>query len=129
MELPRSRSGESRSFTLPSAAHRTQGCFCGLDTTLFKQGWTAVEKRGKPDDLRCTRGTDERHVEGITGAANSVELTINEVLHTRDKDSTVGLCVVSGHQGRHLHRPPAVAPSGTTAAGSRPGEGPQAPQV
>ncbi|MFE4851465.1 protein NO VEIN domain-containing protein, partial [Streptomyces sp. NPDC056689] len=38
-------------------------------------------------DLRCTRGTEERHVEvkGTTGAATSVELTINEALHARDQ--------------------------------------------
>ncbi|CAL9624223.1 hypothetical protein SUDANB6_05933 [Streptomyces sp. enrichment culture] len=54
-----------------------------------------VEKLGKPYDLRCTRGTEERHVEvkGTTGAATSVELTINEVLHARDKDDTVDLYV------------------------------------
>ncbi|MFE5690016.1 protein NO VEIN domain-containing protein, partial [Streptomyces sp. NPDC056512] len=51
-----------------------------------KAGWT-VEKLGKPYDLRCTRGTEERHVEvkGTTGAATSVELTINEALHARDQ--------------------------------------------
>ncbi|MFF5638118.1 protein NO VEIN domain-containing protein [Streptomyces sp. NPDC012825] len=61
-----------------------------------KDGWT-VEKLGKPYDLRCTRGTEERHVEvkGTTGAPTSVELTINEVLHARDKDNTVDLYVVS----------------------------------
>ncbi|WP_428835877.1 protein NO VEIN domain-containing protein [Streptomyces californicus] len=60
------------------------------------QGWT-VEKLGKPYHVRCTRGTVERHVEvkGATGAATSVELTINEVLHARDKDNTVALYVVS----------------------------------
>ncbi|MER6481000.1 DUF3883 domain-containing protein [Streptomyces filamentosus] len=60
------------------------------------QGWT-VEKLGKPYDLHCTRGTEERHVEvkGTTGAATSVELTINEVLHARNKDNTVDLYVVS----------------------------------
>jgi len=60
------------------------------------QGWS-VEKLGKPYDLRCTRGTEERHVEvkGTTGAPTSVELTINEVLHARDKDTTVDLYVVS----------------------------------
>ncbi|MFG3207767.1 DUF3883 domain-containing protein [Streptomyces sp. NPDC048192] len=60
------------------------------------QGWT-VERLGKPYDLRCTRGTEERHVEvkGTTGAPTSVELTINEVLHARDKDNTVDLYVVS----------------------------------
>ncbi|MET8438917.1 DUF3883 domain-containing protein [Streptomyces sp900116325] len=52
---------------------------------------------GKPYDLRCTRGTEERHVEvkGTTGAPTSVELTINAVLHARDKDNTVDLYVVS----------------------------------
>ncbi|WP_344385742.1 protein NO VEIN domain-containing protein [Streptomyces aureus] len=42
---------------------------------------------GKPYDLRCTRGTEERHVEvkRTTGAATSVELTINKVLHARDQ--------------------------------------------
>ncbi|MFE5052710.1 protein NO VEIN domain-containing protein [Streptomyces sp. NPDC056637] len=37
--------------------------------------------------MRCTRGTEERHVEvkGTTGAATSVELTINEALHARDQ--------------------------------------------
>ncbi|MET7539630.1 DUF3883 domain-containing protein [Streptomyces sp. NPDC005507] len=61
-----------------------------------KNGWT-VERLGKPYDLHCTRGTEERHVEvkGTTGAATSVELTINEVLHARDKDNTVDLYVVS----------------------------------
>lgn len=61
-----------------------------------KHGWT-VERLGKPYDLRCTRGTEELHVEvkGTTGAATSVELTINEVLHARDKDNTVDLYVVS----------------------------------
>jgi hypothetical protein len=61
-----------------------------------ERGWT-VEKLGKPYDLRCTRSTEERHVEvkGTTGAATSVELTINEVLHARDKDNTVDLYVVS----------------------------------
>lgn len=53
-----------------------------------------VKKLGKPYDLRCTRGTEERHVEvkGTTGAATSVELTINEVLHARDQGhgATVG---------------------------------------
>ncbi|MFD0392539.1 protein NO VEIN domain-containing protein [Streptomyces nogalater] len=60
------------------------------------EGWT-VERLGKPYDLRCTRGTEERHVEvkGTTGAPTSVELTINEVLHARDKDTTVDLYVVS----------------------------------
>ncbi|MFJ7170267.1 MULTISPECIES: DUF3883 domain-containing protein [Streptomyces] len=60
------------------------------------EGWT-VEMRGKPYDLRCTRGTEERHVEvkGTTGAATSVELTINEVLHARDQANTVDLFVVS----------------------------------
>ncbi|MGW6356670.1 protein NO VEIN domain-containing protein [Streptomyces sp. NPDC055092] len=61
-----------------------------------KNGWT-VERLGKPYDLRCTRGTEELHLEvkGTTGAATSVELTINEVLHARDKDNTVDLYVVS----------------------------------
>ncbi|WP_228919659.1 protein NO VEIN domain-containing protein [Streptomyces sp. DH20] len=60
------------------------------------QGWT-VEKLGKPYYLRGLRGTEERHVEvkGTTGAATSVELTINEVLHARDKGNTVDLYVVS----------------------------------
>ncbi|KUN75029.1 hypothetical protein AQJ66_36530 [Streptomyces bungoensis] len=57
------------------------------------QGWQ-VEKLGKPYDL-C--GSEERHVEvkGTTGAATSVELTINEVLHARDRDNSVDLYVVS----------------------------------
>ncbi|MGW5658376.1 protein NO VEIN domain-containing protein [Streptomyces humi] len=56
-----------------------------------------MEKLGKPYDLRCTRGTEERHVEikGTTGAPTSVELTINEVLHARDTNNTVDLYVVS----------------------------------
>ncbi|MFD3621749.1 DUF3883 domain-containing protein [Streptomyces sp. NPDC058676] len=60
------------------------------------RGWT-VERLGKPYDLRCTRGTEERHVEvkGTTGAPTSVELTINEVLHARDANNTVDLYVVS----------------------------------
>ncbi|MFE5884770.1 DUF3883 domain-containing protein [Streptomyces hydrogenans] len=60
------------------------------------EGWN-VEKLGKPYDLRCTRAGEERHVEvkGTTGAATSVELTINEVIHARNKDNTVDLYVVS----------------------------------
>ncbi|MGW1766107.1 DUF3883 domain-containing protein [Streptomyces sp. NPDC002073] len=68
-----------------------------MATELYEsEGWT-VEKLGKPYDLRCTRGTEERHVEvkGTTGAATSVELTINEVLHARDEANTVDLFVVS----------------------------------
>jgi hypothetical protein len=44
---------------------------------------------------RCP--AEERHVEvkGTTGAPTSVELTINEVLHARDKGNTVDLYVVS----------------------------------
>ncbi|MER5959320.1 DUF3883 domain-containing protein [Streptomyces longhuiensis] len=65
-----------------------------------KDGWT-VERLGKPYDQRCTRGTEERHVEvkGTRGAATSVELTINEVLHARDMDNTVDLYVVSDIKG------------------------------
>ncbi|MFF8974968.1 protein NO VEIN domain-containing protein [Streptomyces sp. NPDC014995] len=50
-----------------------------------------MEKLGKPYDLRCARGTEERHVKvkGTTGAATSVELTTSEVLHARDKGNTV----------------------------------------
>ncbi|MFE2473706.1 DUF3883 domain-containing protein [Streptomyces mirabilis] len=57
------------------------------------QGWS-VERLGKPYDLRSTQ---ERHVEvkGTTGAPTSVELTINEILHARDKGNTVDLYVVS----------------------------------
>ncbi|MFC8765879.1 protein NO VEIN domain-containing protein [Streptomyces sp. NPDC057193] len=53
---------------------------------------------GKPYDPRCTRNTQERHVEvkGTTGAATSVELTTNEVLHARD-------------ESRACRPPPAVA--------------------
>lgn len=78
-----------------------------------KQGWT-VEKLGKPYDLRCTRGTEERHVEvkGTTGAATSVELTINEVLHARDKDNTVDLYVVSDIRV-DTHTDPYTATGGT----------------
>lgn len=68
-----------------------------LATAYYQdKGWT-VEKLGKPYDLRCTRGGQERHVEvkGTTGAATSVELTINEVLHARDENNTVDLYVVS----------------------------------
>lgn len=59
------------------------------------QGWT-VEKLGKPYDLRCTRGTDERHVEvkGTTApppASNSPTRSCTP----RDKDNTVDLYVVS----------------------------------
>ncbi|MEU7603977.1 DUF3883 domain-containing protein [Streptomyces sp. NPDC041003] len=61
-----------------------------------KGGWT-VERLGRPYDLRRTRGAEERHVEvkGTTGAATSVEPTINEVLHARDAGNTVDLYVVS----------------------------------
>ncbi|RDI23075.1 protein NO VEIN domain-containing protein [Lentzea flaviverrucosa] len=48
------------------------------------EGWE-VEVLGKPYDLRCRRGEQERRVEvkGTTGAGSSVELTINEVDHAR----------------------------------------------
>lgn len=61
-----------------------------------EKGWT-VERLGKPYDLRCTRGGEERRVEvkGTTGAATSVDLTINEVEHARDPQHTVDLYVVS----------------------------------
>ncbi|WP_406478467.1 protein NO VEIN domain-containing protein [Streptomyces sp. NBC_01615] len=61
-----------------------------------QQGWT-VERLGKPYDLHCTRAGEERHVEvkGTTGAATSVDLTINEVEHARNPHHTVDLYVVS----------------------------------
>ncbi|MFJ3722749.1 protein NO VEIN domain-containing protein [Streptomyces sp. NPDC090045] len=76
-------------------------------------GWT-VEKFGRPYDLRRTRGAEERHVEvkGTTGAATSVELTINEVLHVRDKDNTVDLYVVSDIRV-DTHTDPYTASGGT----------------
>ncbi|MCC5480838.1 DUF3883 domain-containing protein [Streptomyces barringtoniae] len=87
------------------------------------QGWT-VEKLGKPYDLRCTRGTEERHVEvkGTTGAATSVELTINEVLYARDKGNTVDPYVVSDISMDTATDPygPSGARSGTIPTGSRP---------
>lgn len=60
------------------------------------KGWT-VERLGKPYDLHCTRDEEERRVEvkGTTGAATSVDLTINEVEHARDPQHTVDLYVVS----------------------------------
>ncbi|MEV6393378.1 DUF3883 domain-containing protein [Streptomyces sp. NPDC051907] len=60
------------------------------------EGWT-VERLGKPYDLHCTRDGEERRVEvkGTTGAATSVDLTINEVEHARDPHNTVDLFVVS----------------------------------
>ncbi|MFE9834475.1 protein NO VEIN domain-containing protein [Streptomyces sp. NPDC005551] len=60
------------------------------------EGWI-VERLGKPYDLRCTREREERRVEvkGTTGAATSVDLTINEVEHARDPQNTVDLFVVS----------------------------------
>jgi hypothetical protein len=60
------------------------------------EGW-AVERLGKPYDLHCTRDGEERRVEvkGTTGAATSVDLTINEVKHARDPQNTVDLFVVS----------------------------------
>ncbi|WP_254393373.1 protein NO VEIN domain-containing protein [Streptomyces buecherae] len=61
-----------------------------------RQGW-AVERIGKPYDLHCTRAREERRVEvkGTTGAATSVDLTINEVEHARNPRHTVDLYVVS----------------------------------
>ncbi|MFE2943152.1 protein NO VEIN domain-containing protein [Streptomyces sp. NPDC059255] len=61
-----------------------------------RQGWT-VERIGKPYDLHCTRAREERRVEvkGTTGAATSVELTVNEVEHARNPRHTVDLYVVS----------------------------------
>lgn len=60
------------------------------------EGWV-VERLGKPYDLHCTRNGEERRVEakGTTGAATSVELTINEVQHARNSLHTVDLYVVS----------------------------------
>lgn len=60
------------------------------------EGWT-VKRLGKPYDLHCTRGGEERRVEvkGTTGAATSVDLTINEVEHARNPQNTVDLFVVS----------------------------------
>ncbi|MFG2194441.1 DUF3883 domain-containing protein [Streptomyces sp. NPDC048639] len=60
------------------------------------EGWT-VERLGKPYDLHCTRNGEERRVEvkGTTGAATSVELTINEIEHARNPQYTVDLYVVS----------------------------------
>lgn len=60
------------------------------------EGWL-VERLGKPYDLRCTRNGEERRVEvkGTTGAATSVELTVNEVQHARNPLHTVDLYVVS----------------------------------
>ncbi|NUH35286.1 DUF3883 domain-containing protein [Streptomyces samsunensis] len=62
-------------------------------------GWT-VERIGKPYDLRCTKGDEERHVEvkGATGAGVSIELTINEVKHARNPKNAIDLFVVSGIQ-------------------------------
>ncbi|MFD0652483.1 protein NO VEIN domain-containing protein [Streptomyces malaysiensis subsp. malaysiensis] len=64
--------------------------------SLRGEGWT-VERLGKPYDLHCTRGGEERRVEvkGTTGAATSVDLTINEVEHARNPQNTVDLFVVS----------------------------------
>ncbi|QXE34733.1 DUF3883 domain-containing protein [Streptomyces sp. GMY02] len=61
-----------------------------------RDGWT-VERLGKPYDLHCTRDREERRVEvkGTTGAATSVDLTINEVEHARDPRNSVDLFVVS----------------------------------
>ncbi|MGW2743269.1 protein NO VEIN domain-containing protein [Streptomyces sp. NPDC001450] len=61
-----------------------------------REGWT-VERLGKPYDLHCVRGGEERRVEvkGTTGAATSVDLTINEVEHAQDPQNTVDLFVVS----------------------------------
>ncbi|MCX4808936.1 DUF3883 domain-containing protein [Streptomyces sp. NBC_01214] len=70
----------------------------------------------KPYDLRCTRGAEERHVEvkGTMGAATSVELTINEVLHARDKGNTVDLYVVSDIRV-DTHTEPYTASGGTVS--------------
>ncbi|MDT0266986.1 DUF3883 domain-containing protein [Streptomyces sp. DSM 44915] len=60
------------------------------------EGWR-VERLGKPYDLHCTQGDEVRCVEvkGTTGAATSVDLTINEVEHARNPQNTVDLYVVS----------------------------------
>ncbi|WP_226961794.1 MULTISPECIES: protein NO VEIN domain-containing protein [Streptomyces] len=61
-----------------------------------REGWT-VERLGKPYDLHCTRNGEVRCVEvkGTTGAATSVELTVNEVEHARKPHNTVDLYVLS----------------------------------
>ncbi len=88
---PASNSRTGSSALPPSASSR-------LATAHYEgQGWT-VEKIGKPYDLRGTRDAEEHHVEveATAGAATSVELTINEILHARDKDNTVDPYAVSG---------------------------------
>jgi hypothetical protein len=83
------------------------------------QGWT-VEKLGKPYYLRGLRSTEERHVEvkGTTGAATSVELTINEVLHARDMN-------------RRRSSPPSTAwrppPAGTSTMSASPSQNSRSP--
>ena len=63
-----------------------------------EKGWE-VEDVGasKSYDLRCTRGTDELHVEvkGTTGLGETVILTRNEVLHALEWHPNVDLFVVT----------------------------------
>ncbi|MEU3214106.1 DUF3883 domain-containing protein [Nocardiopsis alba] len=61
-----------------------------------RRGWRVV-KLGKPYDLQCTRNGQEKHVEvkGLSGPAETVMLTRNEVDHAQSFPDTE-LFVVSG---------------------------------
>ena len=63
----------------------------------FEAGGYAVEEKGKPYDLRCTRDSDTLHVEvkGSQGPATTVILTPNEVSFSTQKREHMALLVVS----------------------------------
>jgi hypothetical protein len=78
----RNRRGAGRSND-PAATAAVEKWAEDLAAQLYVQEGWSVEREGKPFDLRCTRGSEERHVEvkGTTGEGASVFLTRNEVLH------------------------------------------------
>jgi hypothetical protein len=63
---------------------------------MREQGWTQIEELGKPFDLVCRRGSEEKHVEvkGTTGAGGAVTYTRNEVAHFRACPHGADLIVV-----------------------------------
>jgi hypothetical protein len=61
-------------------------------------GWEVADVGATESyDLRCTRGSDEHHVEvkGTTGLGESVILTGNEVAHAREWHPAVDLFIVT----------------------------------
>jgi hypothetical protein len=74
------------------------------------QGWTVTDVGASESyDLRCTRGSEEHHVEvkGTTGLGETLILTRNEVAHAREWHPAVDLFIVTDIQidGRESDHP------------------------